>query len=127
MALSITSSTVQQVEAPVTTQPSLPTSDVAILLMGALAGASMTKTARRQYRKMMRKATWKMLGYKMKAALGFKSSNNVPETVWGMNFWLFLALVIVGVAIGTWLFGLAGFLILTGIAAIILLLLKDDI
>lgn len=127
MSLSITSTTVPQVEVPAAPQPSLPASDAAILLMSALAGAAMTKTARRQYRKMARKATWKLLGYKMKAALGFRRSNEVPETVFGMSFWLFLGIIIVAVALGTWLFGLAGFLILVAIAAIILFLLRDDL
>jgi hypothetical protein len=127
MALSITSTTVQPAEVVPATQPALTNSDAALLLVGALAGVSMTKTARRQYRKMARKATWKMLGYKMKAALGIKNNGEVPDTILGINFWLFLGLLVVGVAVGTWLFGLAGFLILVGIAVIILLLVKDDL
>jgi hypothetical protein len=92
-------------------------------MMTALAGASMTKAARRQYRKMVRKATWKALGYKMKATLGFKQ--DVPETVMGLNFWVFIAIVVGAVILGTILFGITGFLILLGIGIIIYLLLNE--
>lgn len=124
MALSsTTTNTVQPVAVPSEAQPSFSSSDAAVLMMTALAGASMTKAARRQYRKMVRNAAWKAMGYKMKAALGFKQ--NVPETVMGLDFWVFLAIVVGAVILGTILFGITGFLILLGIGIIIYLLLND--
>jgi len=124
MALSsTTSTTVQPVTVPAEAQPSFSSSDAAVLMMTALAGASMTKAARKQYRKIVRKATWKALGYKMKATLGFKQ--DVPDTVMGLNFWVFIAIVVGAVILGTILFGITGFLILLGIGIIIYLLLND--
>lgn len=124
MALSSTHTTFVQPEAvPSEAQPSFSSSDAAVLMMTALAGVSMTKAARKQYRKMVRNAAWKAMVYKMKAALGFKK--NVPETVMGLDFWVFLAIVVGAVILGTILFGITGFLILLGIGIIIYLLLND--
>ncbi len=124
MALSSTNTiTEQPLAVPAEAQTSFTSSDAAVLMMTALAGASMTKAARKQYRKMVRKATWKALGYKMKATLGFRQ--DVPETVMGLNFWVFIAIVVGAVILGTILFGITGFLILLGIGIIIYLLLND--
>ncbi len=113
---------------PANTTPSLESTsqtyapEMGLLLAGALAGTAMSRSARKQYRKMTRKATWKLLGMKVKSMLGFKK--DVPDTVMGLDFWVFLLLVILGVALGAALFGLTGFLILLGIAVIIYLLLQ---
>lgn len=124
MALSTTSATIQpSAETPAAPSSSFPSSGTALLLMAAMSGAAMSKTARRQYRKMARKAAWTWLGLKMAKMLGFK--RDVPDTVMGLNFWVFLLLVAVGVAIGAALFGLVGFLILLGISIIIYLLLQN--
>lgn len=126
MALSYTSATEQPVEASVASQPALPSSELALLMMGAMAGAAMTKAARKEYRKMARKTTWKMVGYKMKRMLGFKAPD-VPDTIFGMNFWLFFGIVVVGAAFGAWLFGFWAFLVLIALGLIIYLLVKDDL
>jgi len=126
MALSTTNTTSEQLETvPAASQPSFSTSDAAVLMVAALAGASMTKAARRQYRKMTRKMAWKAMGHKLKSGLGFKTSGDVPDTVMGLNFWVFLAIVVGAIIIGTILFGVTGFLILLGIGIIIYLLLND--
>lgn len=125
MALSTTNIATAQTEAvPAAHQPGMSSSDAAVLMMAALAGVSMTKTARRQYRKMTRKMAWKAMGQKIKAGLGFKTSGDIPETVMGMNFWVFLAVAVGAVILGTVIFGITGFLILLGIAIIIYLLLN---
>lgn len=103
---------------------SLPGTEVlAVLMAGTFAGVAMTKTARKQYRRLVRKAMWKAMGMKLKAAFSFKKKQD--ETVMGLNFFVFLLLVVLGVAIGAAIFGLTGFLILLGLAVIIYLLLRD--
>jgi hypothetical protein len=125
MALSTTNTTTEQIETvPAASQPTLTSSDAAVLMVAALAGASMTKAARRQYRKMTRKMAWQAMGYKIKSGLGFKTSGDVPDTVMGLNFWVFLAIVVGAIILGTILFGVTGFLILLGIGIIIYLLLN---
>lgn len=127
MALATTNTTIEQPEAvPAANQPALTSTGAAVLMMTALAGASMTKAARRQYRKMTRKMAWKAMGYKIKSGLGFKTSGDVPDTVMGMNFWVFMAVAVGAVILGTILFGVTGFLILLGIAIIIYLLLNGN-
>jgi hypothetical protein len=127
MALSTTSTTTEQIETvPAASQPTLNSSDAAVLMVAALAGASMTKAARRQYRKMTRKMAWQAMGYKIKSGLGFKTSGDIPDTVMGMNFWVFLAVAVGAVILGTVIFGITGFLILLGIAIIIYLLLNSN-
>ncbi len=96
---------------------------LAILMAGAFAGVAMTKAARKQYRKLVRKAMWKAMGMKLKSFFSFKKQD--PDTVMGLNFFVFLLLVVLGVAIGAAIFGLTGFLILLGLAIIIYLLLRD--
>jgi hypothetical protein len=126
MALSYTSATEQPIEAPVAPQHALPSSEIALLMTAAVAGASMTKAAKKQYRKMARKAAFSMMGYKIKRMLGFKAPD-VPDTIFGMNFWLFFGIVVVGAAFGAWLFGFWAFLVLIGLGVIIYLLVKDDL
>jgi hypothetical protein len=126
MALSYTSATQQPVEASGAAQHALPTSEMALLMTAALAGASMTKAAKKQYRKMARKAAFTMVGYKIKRMFGFKAPD-VPDTIFGMNFWLFLGIVVVAAAFGAWLFGFWAFLVLVALGFIIYLLVKDDL
>jgi hypothetical protein len=124
MALSATTiQTEQSVPTSPEVQPSFTNSDAAALLTIALAGAAATKASKRYYRKMARKAAWKMMGMKLKASLGFKQ--DVPETVMGMNFWLFLGIVVAASILGVVIFGALGFIIVLGIAFIIYLLLND--
>jgi hypothetical protein len=124
MALSLTNTVTEQpLPASPAAEPALSTSDAAALLTIALAGAAATKASKRYYRKMARKAAWKMMGMKMKAALGFKQ--DVPDTVMGLNFWLFLGIVVAASILGVVLFGVLGFIIVLGIAFIIYLLLND--
>ncbi len=117
-------STLQPVPSKAENSTSLPGSEtMALLLAGAFASVAMTKAALRQYRKLARKALWKAIGLKMKSFFSFKKQD--PDTVLGLNFFVFLLLVILGVAIGAALFGLTGFLLLVGLAIIIYLLLRD--
>jgi hypothetical protein len=95
--------------------------DAALLLMGALAGASMSKSATKQFRKMKRKMTWQALGMKFKSMFGKKQQ----EQIMGMDAWLFVLLVLAVAALGFWAFGVWGFLVLLGLGAIIYLLLKN--
>jgi hypothetical protein len=97
--------------------------DAAMLLMGALAGAAMTKEAKRQYRALTRKMAWKALGQKFKGL--FKKEFRLDDEIAGMPAWLFIVLVVGGAAIGLWLFGLLGFLVLLGLGVIIYLLIND--
>jgi len=119
-----THSTLQPVQAKTQTEAFLPGSEtMALLLAGAFAGVAITKAARKQYRKFTRKALWKTMGMKLKSFFSFKKQD--PDTVMGLNFFVFLLLVVLGVAIGAALFGLTGFLLLVGLAIIIYLLLRD--
>lgn len=102
---------------------SMPTGEAALVLGGALAAATLTRASRKQYRKMVRKATWKMAVLKIKSLFGGKS--NVPDEVMGLNFWVFVGLVALAAILGTAFFGLTGFLILLGLAVIIYLLTQD--
>jgi len=118
MASFSTVTTVATPAAPASQTPTPGGAD-ALILMAALAGAATTKAARKQYRKAMRKMAWSALGYKFKSMLNFKGG-----TTAGMPTWLFFVLAIALAAIGIWLFGLLGFLIVLGLAVIIYLLLK---
>jgi hypothetical protein len=124
MALSTTSS-VQSTATPAPADQSVLTSDAAMLLMGALAGAAMTKATRKQYRALSRKMAWQALGLRFKSLFG-KKNNDIPAEIAGMPSWLFLVLVVAAAAIGIWLFGLLGFLIVLGLGVIIYLLLQKD-
>lgn len=104
-------------------QQSFTSTDAAALLTVVLAGAAATKASKKYYRKMARKAAWKMMGMKLKASLGFKQ--DVPDTVMGLNFWVFLGLVVAASILGVLLFGPVGFIIVLGIAFIIYLLLNE--
>ncbi|MCU0334229.1 MAG: hypothetical protein MUF62_04160 [Chitinophagaceae bacterium] len=97
--------------------------DVMLLMMGAVAGASMSKAARRQYRQLRRKLVWQALGQKFKSM--FSKKHRFGDTVAGMDMWLFILLAVVAAAIGVWLFGLFGFLVILGLATIIYLLLRN--
>lgn len=98
--------------------------DAALLLMGALAGASMTKAARKEYRKLQRKMAWKALGLKFKSM--FSRKHQASDQIFGMDAWLFILLVLAGAAIGFAIFGVWGFLVLLGLGAIIYLLLRNE-
>lgn len=95
--------------------------DAALLLMGALAGATMTRSMRRQYRALNRKMVMKAIGLSFASLFNKKLRR---DTVAGMPTWLFILLVIAAAAIGLWLFGLLGFLVLIALAIIIYLLLR---
>ncbi|HMP92828.1 MAG TPA: hypothetical protein PKD90_08150 [Phnomibacter sp.] len=117
--------TTQAAEAlPTPQSQSTPGADASLLLMGALAGAALSKEAQKQSRKMMRKLAWKALGDKLKGM--FSKKHRRESEIAGMPLWLFLLLVIAAAAIGLWLFGLLGFLILLGLGAIIYLLLNSN-
>jgi hypothetical protein len=100
--------------------------DAALLMAGALAGATMAKATKRQYRQLSRKMAWQAMGYKLKGLFNkkYRGGGDMPEVA-GLNFWVFLAIVVGAAALGTWLFGFVGFLILLGIGIIIYLLLQD--
>lgn len=116
----------------VTSQPALgPTAapatgfssaDAVLLLMGALAGATISKAARRQYRQLRRRLVWQALGQRLAAMFGKK--RGAADTIAGMDAWLFILLVVVAAALGVWLFGLLAFLVILGLAAVIYLLLR---
>ncbi len=116
-------STVQSVSTPTAPAESgaMPNGGDAIILMMALAGAATSKAARKQYRKAMRKMAWQSLGHSFRSAFKFGD-----ETIAGMPFWLFLVLAIAVAAIGIWLFGLLGFIIVLALAVIIYLLLNKS-
>lgn len=127
MSFSIHTVTEQQ-HTPATAQHIVQTAEVTMLMTAALAGASVSKAARKQYRKIARKAALVLAGYKIKRLLGFKKqSADVPDEILGLNFWVFMGIVIVGAALGAWLFGFLGFIILVALAFIIFLLVKDDL
>lgn len=111
--------------AEVTTNQSseITTGEASLILGGALAAATLTKASRKQYRKMVRKATWKMAKLKVASLFGGKSS--VPDEVMGLNFWVFVGIVALAAIVGTAVFGLTGFLALLGIAIIIYLLTSE--
>jgi hypothetical protein len=96
--------------------------ELSMLLAGAVAGTIAARASSRQYKKMMRRFTWKMIGLKFKSMLGFKK--NVPDEVMGLNFWVFIGLVALLSIIGAAIFGITGFFILLGIGVIIYLLLS---
>jgi hypothetical protein len=116
----------------VTSQPATPppseqvsgisSADVMLLMMGALAGAGMSKAALRQYRQLRRKIVWQALSQKFKSV--FSKQHRLGDTVAGMDMWLFILLAVVAAALGVWLFGLFGFLVILGLATIIYLLLR---
>ena len=100
--------------------------DAALLIAGALAGATMAKATKRQYRQLSRQMAWKAMGYKLKGLFSkqYRGGGDMPEVA-GLNFWVFVAIVVGATLIGTWIFGLTGFLILLGIGVIIYLLLQE--
>ncbi|MCU0374474.1 MAG: hypothetical protein MUF24_04110 [Chitinophagaceae bacterium] len=98
--------------------------ELGILLAGAVAGTAAARATRKQYKKMMRRLTWKMIGLKFKSMLGFRK--NMPDDVMGLNFWVFVGLVALLAIIGAAIFGVTGFLILLGIGIIIYLLLNGN-
>ena len=111
-----------QTVAPTTTQPSsnnLPSSGDALLLVAAFAGAATTKAARKQYRKAMRKMAWSSLTGK------FRKQNSYEQRVGKWPLWAFILIVALLAAIGVWLFGFLGFIIILGLGVIIYLLVND--
>lgn len=106
--------------------PSIPSNgDAAILLMGALAGATLTKEAKKQYKALSRKLAFQALGLKVKGLFN-KKYRRQGEQIAGMELWLFILLVVAAAAIGVALFGLWGFIVILLLAAIIYLLLKQS-
>lgn len=99
--------------------------DAAILLMGALAGATLSKEAKRQYKSLSRKLAWQAMGLKVKGLFN-KKYRQQGEQIAGMELWLFILLVVAAAAIGVALFGLWGFIVILLLAAIIYLLLKQS-
>lgn len=94
---------------------------LAILMMAAFAGTAMSKSMRKQYRSMMRKAFWIAAKQKVNRLFG-----NKQDQIAGLEPWLFILLVVAAAAIGVALFGLWGFIVILALAAIIYLLLKQS-
>jgi len=124
--MSLASYTIQQAAPPANAAPQSGASgEIALLMMGLVAGASMTKAARKQYRALTRKMAWQALGFKLKSLFGKKDFGE-DQTVAGMPLWLFIVVAVGAAALGLWLFGLMGFLLLLALAAIIYLLVKKS-
>jgi hypothetical protein len=124
MALVTTTTTEQVIPVESNTSPAVSGSDAAILLMGALAGATLSKEAKKQYRALRNKLAWQALGLKIKGAFS-KKHRHKGDQIAGMDMWLFILLVVAAAAIGVWLFGLWGFIVILLLAAIIYLLLRQ--
>ncbi len=123
MAL-VTTNTQQEISVESNTSPAVTGGDAAVLLMGALAGATLSKEAKKQYKALSRKLAWTALGLKIKGAFS-KKHRQQGEQIAGMDMWLFILLVVAAAAIGVWLFGLWGFIVILLLAAIIYLLLRQ--
>ena len=115
-----------QAPPPAEAQPAAPaegfSGEAALLLTAALAGASMSKSARRQYRALTRKMAWKALGDKLKGLF----SRQKADQIFGLEplvFWLLVAAVAL---LGILLFGFWGFLVIAALGVIIYLLLKQN-
>jgi hypothetical protein len=124
MAL-VTTISHQAVTSESNAQSMLANGDAAILLMGALAGATLSKEAKKQYKSLSRKLAWQALGLKFKGLFN-KKYRQQGEQIAGMELWLFILLVVAAAAIGVALFGLWGFIVILLLAAIIYLLLKQS-
>jgi hypothetical protein len=124
MAL-VTTTSQQTAPMEANAQPAFSQGDAAVLLMGALAGATLSKEAKKQYRALSRKLAWQALGIKVKGVFN-KKYRQQGEQVAGMELWLFILLVVAAAAIGVALFGLWGFIVILLLAAIIYLLLKQS-
>lgn len=116
-----------QAPPPAEAKPAAPaegfSGEAALLLTAALAGASMSKSARRQYRALTRKMAWKALGNKIK---GMFSRQQRADQIFGLEplvFWLLVAAVAL---LGILLFGFWGFLVIAALGVIIYLLLKQN-
>lgn len=97
--------------------------DAALLLMGGLAGAALTREAAKKYRSLSRKLAWTAFKSKIKSLFAPKNPLK-GEKIAGMEPWLFLLLAVAGAAIGVAIFGLWGFIVMAGLAAVIYLLLE---
>ncbi len=119
--------TISQPSAPVeaNAQPAIAQGDAALLLMGALAGATLSKEAKKQYRALSRKLALQALGQKIKGVFN-KKFRKQGEQIAGMETWLFILLVVLAAALGVALFGLWGFIVILLLAAIIYLLLRQS-
>lgn len=106
-------------------QPAISNGDAALLLMGALAGATMSKEAKKQYKALTRKLAWKALTQKVKGLFS-KSHRQQGDTIAGMEPWLFILIVVAAAAIGVALFGLWGFIVILLLGAIVYLLLRQS-
>ena len=97
--------------------------DAALLLMGAMAGATMTKAAKKQYAAMPRNMARQQLGMQFK---GLFSKKYRKDSVMGLSplvFWLLVAAV--GL-LGILVFGLWGFLVIAALGLILYLLIKKS-
>ena len=120
-------STISQQAAPLesNTPPAVSNGDVAVLLMGALAGATLSTSTKKQFKVLTRKLAWQGLGLKVKGVFN-KKYRQQGEHVAGMDMWLFILLVVAAAALGVALFGLWGFIVILLLAAIVYLLLKQS-
>ncbi len=104
--------------------PSQPVSEVSgfeatgLALLAAIAGVAVTKSGRKAMNKMVRQFAWQNL------KLSVKNLFTKGQRVAGMEDWLFILLVIALAAIGVWLFGLTGFLVILLLGALLYLLLR---
>jgi hypothetical protein len=122
MAFATTTTTQASVPVP-TNSTTVSGGDAALLLMGALAGASMSKQARRQYRAMTRKMAWQQLGMSFKGLFNKKYRQEKIGGLSPLAFWLIVA----GVSLlGILLFGFWGFLVIAALGLIIYLLIKKS-
>jgi hypothetical protein len=122
MAFVTTTTTQASVPAPANSS-TVSGGDAALLLMGALAGASMSKQARRQYRAMTRKMAWQQLGMSFKGLFNKKYRQEKIGGLSPLAFWLIVA----GVSLlGILLFGFWGFLVIAALGLIIYLLIKKS-
>ena len=118
-----TTTTTQSSTPPTAASNPVSGGDAAVLLMGALAGASMTKQAKRQYRAMTRKMAWQQLGMSFKGLFSKKYRQKKVAGLSPLAFWLIVA----GVALlGILLFGFWGFLVIAALGTIIYLLIKKS-
>lgn len=105
--------------------PSQPTGDVSgfdlagLALLAAITGVAVTKSGRKAMRKAIRQLAWKNM------KLSIKNLFTKGKRIAGMDDWLFLLLVIALAAIGVWLFGLWGFLVILLLGLILYLLLRN--
>lgn len=121
MAAYTTMTTAQESTSAMAPSAAFSSAEMAMLMMAAFAGTAMSKSMRKQYRSMMRKAFWMAAKQKLNRLFGHKQ-----DQIAGMEPWLFILLVVAAAAIGVALFGLWGFIVILALAAIIYLLLKQS-